>query len=79
MKAFGELAAMKGGLEGAKAIVTRALTHEFTTRIAPWELVVDAVKHQGTRPTNHRNGATPQQATRADAEEVINRYQENRA
>jgi hypothetical protein len=54
MKAFGELAA----LDGAKAIITRALSDEYTRRVLPWELVQDAPKHQGQAPRK-TNGRAP--------------------
>lgn len=55
MKAFREMGDLVG-LEEGKAIYTRALTDEFTKRIQPWEILDDAGKHRGTRPTR-RNGA----------------------
>ncbi len=45
MQAFGKLCQRKGGLDGAKAIVSNALVNEFCQRINPWELVDDANKH----------------------------------
>lgn len=50
MQAFGKLCRRKGGLTGAKGIVSRALADPYVRRINPWELVEDANKHVGPRP-----------------------------
>jgi len=58
MKAFGELAALKGiGVEGGKDVITRALTPDpYRTRIQPWEIQQDVNKWRGSQP---RKGNAP--------------------
>jgi hypothetical protein len=46
VKAFGEMV-KDHGLDGAKAIVTRALSDQFVKRISPWQLAEDANNHKG--------------------------------